>query len=558
MQNESRAVKPRDLGVIGHDHVRANFESIGAASASFNYKRGETVVDGVPYLIEVAFGYCGRKTLGGRVIVTGLSCSPALIDPFRAIDEYGRSLGSFLTELRAGPDEPIIVLVHVVCPRPNHLDHGKSSVDLPAEARSLIADLIFDVTKKWTQHRKAEERDHNAWLRRHDQMESVQRVTIKDAAYEVMEEAYMKASGNGRYTANARQIMYAARRHILIETGTTELDDSRFIQQFLVDYMNAKCVNWKVAFGDRGFLREPHDIDGDGLIPLGTLAVDDYIASWAKPSLKEAGFLEAKIKTHGPEGRFAALLYIEKAGFDELIEEQGIAAEYDLVVMSCQGMSVTAARKIVDRACKRYGIPLIVVHDFDVSGFSIAKTVHTSNRRFTFETEGEFDVIDAGLRLEDVEHYAEENGGTVDDLAEPVHFKGKNGKESRSLRLEENGATEEEIAFLLDLDNANKHVGKRVELNAMTSEQFVDLLRRKLDASGIKKVIPDAGLLADAYRLFVRSDRIKVVVEAAIDEMDDEPIDVPADIQDLVQEAIDEDRTLSWDASVRQLVDDDQ
>ena len=31
--------------------------------------------------------------------------------------------------------------------------------------------------------------------------------TIKDAAWEVMEQAYLKASGNGEYPANARQIM---------------------------------------------------------------------------------------------------------------------------------------------------------------------------------------------------------------------------------------------------------------------------------------------------------------------------------------------------------------
>jgi hypothetical protein len=44
------------------------------------------------------------------------------------------------------------------------------------------------------------------------------------------------------------------------------------------------------------------------------------------------------------------------------------------------------------------------------------------------------------------------------------------------------GATPEEADFLLH---------SRVELNAMTSDQFVDLIERKLNERGLKKVIPD-------------------------------------------------------------------
>ena len=34
-------------------------------------------------------------------------------------------------------------------------------------------------------------------------------ISLKDAAWEVMEEAYLKASNDGKLPANARQIMYA-------------------------------------------------------------------------------------------------------------------------------------------------------------------------------------------------------------------------------------------------------------------------------------------------------------------------------------------------------------
>jgi hypothetical protein len=85
--------------------------------------------------------------------------------------------------------------------------------------------------------------------------------------------------------------------------------------------------------------------------------------------------------------RYAGLLYIEKAGFDPLIEQVQIAEKNDLAFMSCQGMSVTAAREIVDRTCAKYNIPLYIRHDFDISGFfdcqdtaHIEPPLYTGNR----------------------------------------------------------------------------------------------------------------------------------------------------------------------------------
>jgi Histidine kinase-, DNA gyrase B-, and HSP90-like ATPase len=60
-------------------------------------------------------------------------------------------------------------------------------------------------------------------------------VSIKDAAWSLMEDAYRKASGEGRYPANARQVMYAARPEILRLTGKDKLDDAYFTQVLLPD-----------------------------------------------------------------------------------------------------------------------------------------------------------------------------------------------------------------------------------------------------------------------------------------------------------------------------------
>ena len=75
-------------------------------------------------------------------------------------------------------------------------------------------------------------------------------------------------------------------------------------------------------------------------------------------------------------------------------------------------------------------------------------------------------------------------------------------------RLEINGANEEEIDFLLG--------GRRVELNAMTSDQFVTFIEEKLEEHGVAKVIPDEELLAEAYRLFSAESAHRKDIEEAL------------------------------------------
>jgi hypothetical protein len=62
-------------------------------------------------------------------------------------------------------------------------------------------------------------------------------MSIKDAAYAVMKDAYLKASDNGQLPAKARQIMYAARGEILQLTGKKTFSDTYFTQMVLPDYM---------------------------------------------------------------------------------------------------------------------------------------------------------------------------------------------------------------------------------------------------------------------------------------------------------------------------------
>jgi hypothetical protein len=379
------------------------------------------------------------------------------------------------------------------------------------------------VTKDWAKQRKAEERDASRRAYRYQRLVRVREWSIKEVAYEVMDQAYLKASANGTLVTTARQVMYAARP--LIQQRTDKrLDDQYFTQQLLPNYINARGVPWDIVFDDRGHFREPHTGRSIG---LGTLAVRDYLGNMHEPQFDEAEFSEAEVKTYGPECRFGAVLFIEKEGFLPLLQQAGIAKRYDLGVMSTKGMSNTAARRLVDDMCGQHQIPLLVLHDFDKSGFSILGTLSESNRRYLFRHQ--ISVIDLGLRLDDIDGLQSED----------VFDRGSPAKIRENLRS--NGATAEEIEFLLE---------QRVELNALASDELVAFIERKLAEQGIAKVIPRKEQLGEAYRLFVRGARIEEIITAALEEQTDEKIDVPADLDERVRQHINEHPKVRWDRAV--------
>ena len=393
-------------------------------------------------------------------------------------------------------------------------------------AVEAIVSGLRAVTKDWARQRKAEERHTSRVAARYRVLVRARETTIKEAAYQVMEQAYLKASANGTLPANARQIMYAA-RPLIQDITDKRLDDQYFTQQLLPDYMQERGVEWDVVFDDRGHFSEPHT---KRTIGLGTLAVQNYLAQLAPPQFEEASFATATIDTSGPECRFGAVLFIEKEGFMPLLEHAQIGKRYDLAIMSTKGISNTAARQLIDDMCGLHRIPLLVLHDFDKAGFSIIGTLRQSNRRYQFRHK--IRVIDLGLRLTDIEGLE----------AEDVYDRGS--LEAIRANLHANGATKEEIEFLLH---------RRVELNAMASDELIAFIESKLAACGIKKVVPTKQLLADAYRLFVRSSRIEKVVQAALEPEEETAIKVPTDLAAQVGNYLTAHPEAQWDDAVREI-----
>ena len=344
---------------------------------------------------------------------------------------------------------------------------------------SMKADKIIGavqgVTKKWAKQRKREERARGREREpalRHDPARSI--VTIRDAACAIMEEAYLKASANGTLPALARQIMYAARPQIQDYSrprarlrSSTSTSPRRFCPTTW--RRSAVVADWNVVFDARGNFTEPHT---GKRVPLGTTGRPRLPGRIAAHEVEDPDSRSARSSypTMGPRAPLRR---------DPVHREGGLHAA---VRGGATSPSATTSRSCPPRACASpppaswssrcaaSDVPLLVLHDFDKSGFSIVGTLRRNTRRLPLR----------------------QRPRRPSDRPRPAARGHRRPRDRRRLlrgprtrlrtNLRQNGATPEEIEFLLE---------QRVELNAFASDELVAWIEGKLAEHGVAKVVPD-------------------------------------------------------------------
>jgi len=206
------------------------------------------------------------------------------------------------------------------------------------------------------------------------------------------------------------------------------------------------------------------------------------------------------------------------------------------MIISTKGVSVTAARRLIDDVCGNNDLPLFVLHDFDVAGFMIFGTLQRDTRRYQFANA--IEVVDLELRLADIAGLEREPAAST--------------RTSESIlrdQLAENGADNAEITILLN---------ERVELNALTSDALIAMIERKLKAYGLAKVIPDDAVLAEAYRAFHRSQQLREEFEELEEGFEETRIKVPKDLKNQVRRVLTKHADLRWDDAIHIVLDQTQ
>jgi hypothetical protein len=347
--------------------------------------------------------------------------------------------------------------------------------------------------------------------------------------------------------------MYAVRRLVLQQKLTDPekgkdgffKNSSSFTQGVLPDFMedNPELTKaWDVAFDDRGHFAEPHTGERIG---IGTLAVRAYLRKWSRgiDDCLEGVRLRSDVCTCGPANRYHFALFVEKEGFDALLASAQIQERYDLALMSTKGMSVTAARQLVEKL-SREGVTVLVLHDFDKAGISILHTLRANTRRHRYAKKP--NVIDIGLRLEDVNR--------LELTGERVTYK---SKKDPKMNLRKSGATEAERDFLVSGGRPGKWEGRRVELNELTSPQFIAFLEGKLRKAGVRKVVPKDEALEAAYRLQVKRARVQQIIDKALADTDEERVEMPADLRKRLAQRI-KGKPVPWDEALSQIVKEEE
>jgi hypothetical protein len=142
MRKHSKPVAPKHLGVIGVEHLKQRFLTVGGNIETFKYEcRKDLTSDGIPYIVEFAFGL-HQAALSGRhegqvprKFITGANWSAAITNPFRAFGSTGEGLESTLAKVRANASTPVICALHLASAYIQFADRGKSSIILTDDAR---------------------------------------------------------------------------------------------------------------------------------------------------------------------------------------------------------------------------------------------------------------------------------------------------------------------------------------------------------------------------------------------------------------------------------------
>jgi hypothetical protein len=269
------------------------------------------------------------------------------------------------------------------------------------------------------------------------------RTSQKDIVLDNLDAAIAAVSGDGEFRFNQRQILYRLRKIVSDEIGKT-LTTQNF-SNIITDY-EAEHGEIPLMYREpRGSIYHPHRKD---TITLGTLMVEDY---------------------ERPAWTYNKIVYIEKEGFVEALKATNWPERYDCMPMSSKGFTTRAARDFVDKLAEHdEPVTIFCVHDADAYGTMIYQTFQEATktrgaRKIHIVNLGlePWEAIEAGLEAENVE-----KAGTHRPVAEYVRDRHDGDYWENWLQTH------------------------RVELNAMTTPQFIAWLDGKMAEHADGKLIP--------------------------------------------------------------------
>lgn len=271
-------------------------------------------------------------------------------------------------------------------------------------------------------------------------------------------DAIDKASGNGQYRYSLRQLFYAIRPYILdSDVDNKELDYNHFSR--VITKYEAENGELEGMYRDpRGTLYHPHLRQS---IPIGTMAVEQY---------------------RRPEWNFNKVLYCEKEGFLHLLQTVNWPERHDCALLSSKGFASRAVRDVIDLLGEgTEEVTFFCIHDADASGTLIYQalqegTLARGGRKVKIINLGleAWEAMDMNLEVERFERKGERKSPVASYVRERDRDEGESW--------------------------TRWYQNKRVELNSMTSPQFLEWLDEKIAPYSKGKVIPPERVLEKKFQ----------------------------------------------------------
>jgi hypothetical protein len=326
--------------------------------------------------------------------------------------------------------------VHIINPRPSFRDFGKTDIDIS----DVAGMFIDDIRRSMNREKKTARRENKPKSK-------------KDSAFENMDEAFHLASSGGRYSITARQMYYKLRELIGSEEWETNSTYPTFTQDWLTQWLDDNSAfESKVHFSDRGTFI----VDGRGN-GLGSANVETFLTNNRERQNRltiDADIGLTALGDFDVKFRYDKVLYIEKTGFNEVFLAEGIQQKYNILIVSGQGYGSRSARRLLHELWQK-GLVIFCMHDLDVYGVNIYRSLGMANDKFKYDIE----IADLGVTPSDVARYN----------IKPEKIKG----------IDSNIISNFPVEHKRFFQNVSGY-SQRVELNAFTTEQLLQILDDKL------------------------------------------------------------------------------
>ena len=288
---------------------------------------------------------------------------------------------------------------------------------------------------------------------------------------EHLDEGMERAGGGHRYSQ--RQLFYSIRPFLIAELGKEPNFDT--FKGIITDIENEIGHDLPGMYrDDRGTIYHPHKHE---TISLGTRMVESY---------------------QPPDWTFNKVLYIEKEGFFQILLDEKWPEKHDCALLTSKGQATRAAKDLIDglRNSKEE-IMFFCIHDADAAGTMIYQALQDETKARPARK-----VIVINLGLEPWEAF--EMG------LEP----------EKVIRKDEN--KRRPVADYVPTEWANWLQNNRVELNTMSTPQFLQWLDYKMENLGKGKMIPPDTVLAKELHENARQMLAQQIMDGILKEHDAE------------------------------------